>query len=125
MYKKIALIFAVAIGIIAATFPLERALSHNHKNKCYPLSTLRISFAVVFPKAKRTVMYGERARDYLRAYNEFGRPTSFEGDTLFFVTLPTNVNLIVVLKDGVGCHRLSVGPMLHKVLMKKIEKERT
>ena len=90
------------------------------QSECFPVATLKISFQVVFPNAKQVTMDGDEARAYLREYNSFGRPTEFEGDTLFMNILPNGTTMLIPLKDGIGCQRMIVGPKLHKVIMTKV-----
>lgn len=89
--------------------------------ECFPVATLKISFQVVFPNAKQVTMDGDAARAYLREYNSFGRPTEFEGDTLFMNILPNGTTMMIPLdENGMGCNRMIVGPKLHKVIMTKV-----
>lgn len=110
-------IFA-CLAIIAASLPARSA----EQSECFPVATLKISFQVVFPNAKQVTLDGDAARAYLSEDNNFGRPTEFEGDTLFMNILPNGTTMLIPLKDGMGCNRMIVGPKLHKVIMTKIKR---
>ncbi len=109
-----------ALGLFAVPVLLGWNTSVNAARECYPIATLKVSFRVVFPKARQTIMTGDRAQAYLSAFNTFGNPTGFNGDTLFLTTLPNGTTLFVPLTSGIGCQRIVVGPRLHKVIMAKI-----
>jgi len=77
---------------------------------------------VVFPNARQITMDGDIAKAYLEAYNTFGNPTDFKGDTLFLNIRPNGTTMIVPLTGGQGCQRMVVGPKLHKMIMAKVER---
>jgi hypothetical protein len=89
---------------------------------CFTASTLKVSFHVVFPNARQITMDGDAARAYLAAYNTFGNPTDFKGDTLFLNIMPNGTTMIVPLIAGQGCQRMVVGPKLHRMIMAKVER---
>lgn len=104
---------ALALGMTSGPLAAEQS-------ECFSVSTLKVSFQVVFPNAKQVTMDGDAARAYLLEYNNFGRPTEFAGETLFMNILPNGTTMLIPLKDGVGCNRMIVGPKLHKVIMTKV-----
>ncbi len=87
---------------------------------CYPIATLKVSFRVVFPKAKQITMEGAQAKHYLQHYNSYGRPTDFKGDVILLNVMPDGTTLFVPLDAGVGCKRVVVGPKLHRMIMTKL-----
>ena len=111
---------AALIGGTAMILALNAGEASAAETKCYPIATLKISFSVVFPKSKQITMEGAHARAYLAEYNSFGRQTKFAGETLLLNVLPNGTTMVVPLKDGLGCHRMLVGPKLHKVIMTKV-----
>ena len=113
---KIKLITALAASLFAFT----SSASAQPESACFPVDTLKISFKVVFPKAKQVTMDGDAARAYMLEYNSFGQPTDFEGDTLFMNILPNGTTMLIPLNKGIGCARMIVGPKLHKVIMTKV-----
>ncbi len=92
------------------------------EKECFPIATLKISFQVVFPNAQQVTIEGDAAKAYLTEYNSFGRPTAFAGETIFLNILPNGTAMLIPLKDGLGCHRMIVGPKLHKVIMAKVSR---
>ena len=90
------------------------------EKECFAIATLKISFQVVFPNARQVTIEGDAAKAYLTESNSFGRPTTFAGETLFMNILPNGTAMLIPLKDGLGCHRMIVGPRLHKVIMAKV-----
>lgn len=110
-------------GVVFATcliFGLHPAHAAE-QSECFPLATLKVSFQVVFPEASQMTLDGAEAQTYLDEYNNFGRPTKFEGDSLFLNILPNGTTMLIPLdENGIGCARMIVGPKLYKVIMTKI-----
>lgn len=111
---------AVAVLCLALFAP-----AHSKERECYPLGTLKVSFSVVFPTAKQTLMKGDEAKEYLRIYNSYGKPTDVDGENLLMVTLPNGTNLFVPVKGNIGCDRHVVGPRLHRMILIKMVRGRT
>ena len=68
---------ALALCIASAMFVWTTSTAAA--NECFPLATLKISFQVVFPKAKLKVMSGPDVTEYLDGFNNFGQPTNTRG----------------------------------------------
>lgn len=109
-------------AVVGACLILAFSPAHSAEQpECFPIASLKVSFKVVFPNATQSMLHGNAARAYLDEYNNHGRPTDFSGDTLFLTTLPNGTTMIVPLdENGIGCHRMIVGPKLHKVIMAKV-----
>ena len=110
---------ALAIWLLfIAISPAAKAAN----KECFPLASIEVSFSVVFPNAKQFVLTGDTAKAYLAEYNSFGRPTRFQGDALFLNILPNGTAMLIPIKNGIGCHRMIVGPKLHRVIMAKVSR---
>lgn len=111
---------AALVWLFVAGFAPAYVHAASDGRKCYPIATQQLSYRVVFPNAKQTVMRGTRASIYLDAYNTFGNKTDFKGTVLLVNVLPDGTALVVPLENGTGCKRVVVGPRLHKIIMAKV-----
>jgi hypothetical protein len=110
------------VGATLLSLAIASPTAAQDAERCFTISTLKVSFHVVFPTARQITMDGDIARSYLEAYNTFGNPTDFKGDTLFLNIMPNGTTMVVPLIGGQGCQRMVVGPKLHKMIMAKVER---
>ena len=92
----------------------------GQKPGCFDIVELKRSFTVVFPTSVQIVLDEIDTEIYLGAYNSFGRPTRYQGDSMLLIQHVNGVVMAIPLKGGVGCARLLVGPKLHKAIMTKV-----
>ncbi len=132
LVRAIVIVFAlIACGLLITGAKSMEAAPENGRGlyvqskdlHCFPVASLKVSFATVFPNAEQIVIEGPAAKAYLSEYNRRGRPTGFAGDTLLLNILPNGTTMLIPIAKGLGCHRMIVGPKLHKVIMNRIARQ--
>jgi hypothetical protein len=119
--------YLIGAGLALAAFFLVLATAGGQTppaGGCYPVDILARADQVAKPAASQARIEGWAAREYLRLYNGFGRPTAWAGDGLFVSIDPDGWRTVVPLSGGIGCPRVFfvVGPRLHDAIIAEIAK---
>ncbi len=86
LVRAIVIVFAlIACGLLITGAKSMEAAPENGRGlyvqskdlHCFPVASLKVSFATVFPNAEQIVIEGPAAKAYLAEYNSFGKLTGF------------------------------------------------